>query len=119
VALGLILSGILSGTLDQMGPVGATEPTTAPIGRAATTCPAGFVGRGVVGSNIVRRRKHCGDHSDDALADRHREPGPSLKYEARFGRYLPAREWGLCGGSSVAGLGAELSGRVPITKGGI
>jgi hypothetical protein len=40
------------------------------------------------------------------LPDGGGELGPRLDDEARFGRDAISREWGLCGGSRVAGVGA-------------
>ena len=50
----------------------------------------------------------CGDDGDDGPADGIREARPRVHYEL---------EWGLCGGSRMAELRAELSGRLPVRKG--
>lgn len=53
-----------------------------------------------------------GDHGDDPSTDGFGKLWPSVDHELHI-------EWGLCGGSRMAGVGAELSGRLPGGKGPI
>ena len=51
----------------------------------------------------------CGDQSGDTPPDSRGKPRPSFDHDA----YV---EWGLCGGSWPAGVGAKLSGRLSRGK---